>query len=356
MSSFQKKYGLTVPKKKSEPAEPSGTLKPRLSCFDEESDDSEPESKKVGQAILKASEKSTQKRATQQQLKRALEEDPTVFQYDEVYENMEQEKAETVAKKKDVSKKPKYIENLLKTAEKRKMENERRVEREVQREREEEGEQFKDKEEFVTSAYRAKLEEFKKQEEKERLEDAIEAITDVTKQKDLSGFYRKMYKDTFSAKEIKKEPEEEEESKPEAEVDEPVKKEERTKEKRKYRARKDSSSSGSSKSENEAEAEKSAAPGSKSSSSGSSSSSSGSSSSESDSEVDAKKKSEGKVKPVKDGKEKVEETVDKTKKDEDKKPIEPVKPKINIWEKRTVGAAFDAAYVRYLQRKSARED
>jgi Coiled-coil domain-containing protein 55 (DUF2040) len=38
-------------------------------------------------------------------LKRALDEDPTVFQYDEVYDDMEQKKAETVAKKKDVSKK-----------------------------------------------------------------------------------------------------------------------------------------------------------------------------------------------------------------------------------------------------------
>jgi len=56
------------------------------------------------------------------------------------------------------------------------MENERRVERQVQKEREEEGQEFKDKEEFVTSAYRAKLEEFRIQEEKERLEDAVEGI------------------------------------------------------------------------------------------------------------------------------------------------------------------------------------
>lgn len=118
------RYGLTVPGKKSDPV-PAGSLKPRLSCFDEESDDSEPESKKIGNAILvrkftyqkiftflimetnlqRASEKSTQKRATQRQLKRALDEDPTVFQYDEVYDDMEQKKAEVVAKKKDVSKK-----------------------------------------------------------------------------------------------------------------------------------------------------------------------------------------------------------------------------------------------------------
>jgi coiled-coil domain-containing protein 55 len=51
------------------------------------------------------SERSVQKKQTQQQMKRALEEDPTVYQYDEMYENMEQQKADVVAKKKDVTKK-----------------------------------------------------------------------------------------------------------------------------------------------------------------------------------------------------------------------------------------------------------
>jgi coiled-coil domain-containing protein 55 len=51
---------------------------------------------------------------------------------------------------------------------------ERRVERQVQKEREEEGAAFADKESFVTSAYRAKLEEFKIQEEIERREEQME--------------------------------------------------------------------------------------------------------------------------------------------------------------------------------------
>ena len=56
------------------------------------------------------------------------------------------------------------------------MENERRVERQVQHEREQEGAEFADKESFVTSAYRAKLEEFKIQEEQEQKEDMIEGV------------------------------------------------------------------------------------------------------------------------------------------------------------------------------------
>jgi hypothetical protein len=62
----------------------------------------------------------------------------------------------------------------MKQAERRKREQERRVEREVQKEREAEGEEFKDKDEFVTSAYRKKLEEFKKLDEEERRQDQID--------------------------------------------------------------------------------------------------------------------------------------------------------------------------------------
>lgn len=72
--------------------------------------------------------------------------------------------------------KPKYIQELLRTAEVRKIETERRQERKVQKEREAEGDMFQDKEAFVTPAYRAKLEELKKLEEEERLRDLREGI------------------------------------------------------------------------------------------------------------------------------------------------------------------------------------
>ena len=122
------------------------------------------------------------------------------------------------------------------------METERRVERKVQKERETEGDMFNDKEAFVTPAYRAKLAELKKLEEEERLRELQEgtlficsstplvylvsfssckvtlfvcsfiyltANLDVTKQRDLSGFYRHLYKQTFAEDQPKKtEPEE----------------------------------------------------------------------------------------------------------------------------------------------------
>lgn len=61
---------------------------------------------------------------------KAIEEDPTVYQYDEIYDSMASKKEEEKSKGKE-EKKPRYIENLLKAASKRKVENERRIERQV---------------------------------------------------------------------------------------------------------------------------------------------------------------------------------------------------------------------------------
>lgn len=64
----------------------------------------------------------------------------------------------------------------------------------VQKEREAEGDQYADKEKFVTSAYRKKMEEQAREEEEEQRMARIEAALDVTKQNDLSGFYRHIYR------------------------------------------------------------------------------------------------------------------------------------------------------------------
>lgn len=52
---------------------------------------------------------------------------------------MAQKRQESKLSRKDLDKKPKYINKLLATAERRKRENERRIEKQVQKEREEEG-------------------------------------------------------------------------------------------------------------------------------------------------------------------------------------------------------------------------
>lgn len=108
-------------------------------------------------------------------LTRALEDDPTIFDYDAVYDDMKKEKQTEVEKV--VTHKPKYIGNLLKHAELRNREQERRTERKIQKEREAEGDEFKDKEAFVTSAYKEKLKQMKEDEEKEKREQAIEGVS-----------------------------------------------------------------------------------------------------------------------------------------------------------------------------------
>lgn len=59
----------------------------------------------------------------------------------------------------------------------------------IQKEREKEGDEFKDKEVFVTTAYKKKLEELRIEEEKEKREEYLETVGDVTKQSDLGKHY-----------------------------------------------------------------------------------------------------------------------------------------------------------------------
>ena len=57
----------------------------------------------------------------------------------------------------------------------------------------------------VTSAYRKKMEEMQKLDEEEKKRDAIENALDVTKQKDMSGFYRHLYRQTMGEEKGQKE-------------------------------------------------------------------------------------------------------------------------------------------------------
>lgn len=173
---------------------------PKLSnVFGDDNSDEDDGTDWVKKALEAEGEKNKMKKQTKLDIQKALNEDPTIYQYDEVYDDMERTKSQTnINKQKE--KKPRYIQNLLKTADQRKKEQEHRKERMVQKEREAEGDMYADKESFVTSAYRAKLEEFKKMEEEEVRMNRLEAIADVTKQQDMSGFYRHLYKQTVDYK------------------------------------------------------------------------------------------------------------------------------------------------------------
>lgn len=316
----------------------------------------------------------SQKRQARLMQEKALQEDPTVFQYDELYDEIESKRQEAKKSKSTEEKKPKYIKKLLETAEKRKKEYERRIERQVQKEREEEGEKYKDKESFVTSAYKKKLEEMQKAEEEEKREAYLESIGDVTKQKDLDGFYRHIYEQKMG-KESPKNYRDDEEVEKESGIKTPEK---GSKKERSYRKRKASAEEADAEPEEPAVVKKSHLQ----SNIDADSDFSIDSSSESDDEDDKEEKpAEGGSKaelpqpPNKDTHQtaRVEEKPQSGQKDdmkvpeqkgeeakddakEPKKPIPPKekKPKVNIWAKRTVGEIFEAAVQRYYERKAAR--
>ncbi|KAE8146299.1 coiled-coil domain-containing protein 55-domain containing protein [Aspergillus avenaceus] len=123
----------------------------------------------------------------------AREVDPSIYSYDAVYDSLH---AKTKGKKKVEEEKsdvPRYMENLLRSAEVRKRDQLRARDRMLAKEREAEGEEFADKEKFVTSAYKKQQEELRRVEEEEA---ARERLEEERRKKNggsgMVGFYRDM--------------------------------------------------------------------------------------------------------------------------------------------------------------------
>ncbi|KAM7068418.1 nuclear speckle splicing regulatory protein 1 isoform 2-T2 [Molossus nigricans] len=189
-------YGLILPKK----AQRLHPVLQKPSVFGNDSDDDETS---VSESLQREAAKKQAMKQTKLEIQKALAEDSTVYEYDSIYDEMQKKKEENNPKLilgKD--RKPKYIHNLLKAVEIRKKEQEKRMEKKIQREREMEKGEFDDKEAFVTSAYKKKLQERAEEEEREKRAAALEARLDVTKQKDLSGFYRHLLNQAVGEEEV----------------------------------------------------------------------------------------------------------------------------------------------------------
>ncbi|KAJ3375288.1 hypothetical protein GGF31_004406 [Allomyces arbusculus] len=117
----------------------------------------------------------------------ALEQDATAFDYDGVYEAMKDREARSKAVNKD-DKRPKYMENLIRSAQVRKIDRLRAQETKYKRERADEDDEFADKEAFVTGAYREALEEVRRMEEEEARRDAADAAK--RGEHGMAAFYR----------------------------------------------------------------------------------------------------------------------------------------------------------------------
>lgn len=121
--------------------------------------------------------------------KEAEELDPSIYSYDAVYDSLhgKPDKSATANK----SEGPKYITNLLRSAEIRKRDQLRARDRQLAKEREAEGDEFADKEAFVTSAYKAQQEEMRRLEEEEaRREKEEEERRKQNGGAGMVGFYR----------------------------------------------------------------------------------------------------------------------------------------------------------------------
>ncbi|KAF2675337.1 hypothetical protein BT63DRAFT_34944 [Microthyrium microscopicum] len=110
------------------------------------------------------------KRSHQKNLDKALEVDPSIYDYDAAYDAQKarDDARKAVEREKAEDGKAKYMGNLLAAAEVRKKDQLRAKEKLLQRERVAEGEEFADKDKFVTGAYKRQQEELRRLEEEEK--------------------------------------------------------------------------------------------------------------------------------------------------------------------------------------------
>ena len=162
-------------------------------------DDADDEHEQDMHSYLMAQSDSANKQAAKAKMQ-ALEEDPTIYDYDDVYEDFASKStsrrgpqgtaSNAGAKPQQEKKKSQYIETLLKKAQFREKEKERITESVERKAIEKEEDLYAGKEKFLTKEYKKKLLEDQKWDEEMRKRELEEAKNDVTKQGDMSGFYR----------------------------------------------------------------------------------------------------------------------------------------------------------------------
>ncbi|KAL7154139.1 hypothetical protein ABFS83_04G215000 [Erythranthe nasuta] len=197
-----KRYGLQL---RVQPQQKKQLIKPPIPAtlgFNDEEDDDY-----VERDIMRQAYKSKIRKDTEEQQKKALEQDPLAFDYDGVYDQMK-EKQVLVANQKRVDRQPRYIQGLIDKSKRRAMDAEIIYERKLAKERSKDEHLYVDKDKYFTSAYKKKLAEQAKWIEEERLREMREAKDDVTKKTDLTDFYKNVAFGADSSKKPKKQAEE----------------------------------------------------------------------------------------------------------------------------------------------------
>lgn len=179
------KYGLQIRAPKShQKQQQARPLVPKpLGFTDGDGNDND-----VEQDISRQAAKNKSHKDVDEQYKKALEEDPSVFDYDGVYDDMKAKIVQPKAQDRE-QRQPKYIQVLMEKAKRREREHEIVYERKLAKERTKEDHLYADKDKFVTSAYKRKLAQQARWMEEERLRELREERDDVTKKSDITDFY-----------------------------------------------------------------------------------------------------------------------------------------------------------------------
>ena len=176
--------------------------KPSVFADDSDSDDNQQAKFNIQSLQAKYAKKASK------QIKQFLDDDSDMYQYDEVYDAMEESRMRRLRNVQVKSKTSKYVALIQDMSGEREKERERRLERKYISERENEGDEFKDKDSYTTPGYKKYLQERVADDEKERAIEEQEAKLDVTKQKGLSLFYSHLLTENVamgSGGEVKKE-------------------------------------------------------------------------------------------------------------------------------------------------------
>ena len=215
------KFGLIIPDKKKANGSATEQVKTAkvASIFDEDDfeDDEEKELANLRRAKEASTVNITKSISTSDQFveklhEEALKEDPNIFDYDAVLESDDLNRksvhrnsrfASLTGGKKDesstYSNEPKYMQNILAKAEERKIESELIKLRNMKRKAGLNSEQTEGNEEvFVTSAYKERLKELEEKEKELKARQIREEDGDVTKRKDMTGFYYNLMKRNVS--------------------------------------------------------------------------------------------------------------------------------------------------------------
>ena len=161
-----------------------------------DSDSDEPESTPAPQDIVRF-QLDQQRKKIEADMKRQTAEvtkqDPTAYEYDEVFDHMKQKNVAFQEKKQlkqSIRGKPKYVDKLIREAEKRKHQNDLWYEKKLQREQEVEQAAYGETEKFVTPSYKRHLEELKVFADKQKAEEARDEA--VLQKQGMGGFYANM--------------------------------------------------------------------------------------------------------------------------------------------------------------------